>query len=611
MIVNIGRRKWKVKAMDVESHNDEESIAKKETSIWLGCYIDENDDMNSKNAYFYTIDEFLDKLSADTIIKRNKAKTRLVSNVVCYIYNLSFEWSFILPVLLNRGFVFNEKIKFGKDDEYCFNSISTKTCSSVWEVNLKFGKKQGLVKLRDLAKHFGGGLGKVAKSFGLETQKGEIDYRLNRLHNYVVTDEEREYCFKDTRIIIEILMKLQNDKEFFNTISMASYSMKKCLKYGYRSFKPYQKFRRDYPKLNDEESRFLRKSVEGGITYSPPKWQFVDIQKPVLHIDAHQMYPSQMVMKAYPFGRGEYFKGKPPLSRICCCHCLISYDDVKLHSKVQLIGLQANFKYEIWLWNVEIPTMQKVYKNLKIEYIDGYAYKIKMLPFRKYYQSNYEARKIAKKNGDVFNILYYKLLNNSSYGKFIENGHNSIFKNIVRDDGIIDSETIPKDEIELNARYTYIPIGAVTTAYARVCLIETALKFGWEKVLYFDTDSIFVLYDEETKKVWSTINQNDELGGWGLEEINQRAMFTAPKRYKLESDGKTIVKAGGINFKKYLQDNNLDELSYEVNITSSSWQVQRAYRVKGGTLIDFQLKKMDIPAKYQYIYKNNKDIIYN
>ena len=45
-------------------------------------------------------------------------------------------------------------------------------------------KKGGLIKFRDLAKMYGGGLSKVAKAFKLPTQKGEIDYRLNRLsHN--------------------------------------------------------------------------------------------------------------------------------------------------------------------------------------------------------------------------------------------------------------------------------------------------------------------------------------------------------------------------------------------------------------------------------------------
>ena len=162
-------------------------------------------------------------------------------------------------------------------------------------------------------------------------------------------------------------------------------------------------------------------------------------------------------------------------------------------------------------------------------------------------------------------------------------------------------------------------------------LIETALKFGWENILYFDTDSIFCLYNDHTKKVLETqINLKDELGGWAVEEICERAQFTAPKRYKLEvKDGdelKTTIKAGGINFDFYKEHTHAEELEFymneyglsrkealqkidipfdEVNIISSSWEVQRAYRVKGGTIIEFQTKKMDVQKKYVEVYNVN------
>lgn len=612
MKVRIGRKNYIVKAMDVESHNDEESIAKNETSIWLGCYLDEESKVDDPKSYFYTIEEFLARTEEDTRRKRNKAKTRLCNNIVCYIYNLSFEWSFILPVLIDKGFQFS--LKFDKNSEYCYNSTSTKTCSSVWEVNIKYAKNGGILKLRDLAKQFSGGLGKVAKSFGISTQKGEIDYRLNRLHDYVITPEEKEYCFKDTRIIIEILEEIykKQDKEFWNTISMASYSMKKLINETWGMYRyPMRIFRKVYPKLSEKENSFLRKSIEGGITYSPPKWQYINIKAPILHIDAHQMYPSQLYANLYPYGEGHYFKGEPRMDRLCCCRCVISYDDVLLHSKVQLIGLQGVSDYEITLWNFEIQLMKEIYINLEIEYIDGYWYDIKRLPFRNFYKENYDKRKIAKANKDNFNILYYKLLNNSSYGKFIEKGHEFTFKNVIINNKI-DSLVLDKDKKDYLAKYTYVPIGSCTTAYARVYLIRTALKFGWEKVLYFDTDSIFVLYDEETKKIWESLDQEDHLGGWGLEEIDDEAQFTAPKRYKLMTEGKTIVKAGGINFSKFLRDNNMDELEFrETNIESSEWMVQRAYRVKGGTLIDFQRKEINIPKKYEDVYNQNKGIIYS
>ena len=61
-----------------------------------------------------------------------------------------------------------------------------------------------------------------------------------------------------------------------------------------------------------------------------------------------------------------------------------------------------------------------------------------------------------------------------------------------------------------------------------------------------------------------------------------------------------------------MEDNNLTELPFdEIDIISSKWQVQRAYRVKGGTLIEFQEKAMDIQLKYLEIARKNLDNNYS
>lgn len=637
MIRRINRRKYRVFATDFETHNDEESITKQETSIWLACLLDENSKFGDENIFFYDMDSYLDYLESLCSIKRKKIKgkneTRVPKNICIYDFNLSFEWSFILPYLLKRGFQYKETIE--DSDEYVYNTVSTKSVSSVWLINIKFGKSSGRLMFRDLNKLFTGSLKTVAKSFGLETQKGEIDYRLNRLHDYIITEEEKLYCYNDVRIIVEMLVQMneRDDKDFWNSCSMASYSMKKLLKSCFpRATKPYKEFRKIYPELGQEETDFLRQSVGGGITYAPKLWQFIDINKPILHIDAHQMHPTQMYSKPFPYGEGEYFTGRPTkiFKHINCCRIRITYDDVKLHSIISLIGIDMITDKELVVWDFEIPTMYKCYVNLEIEYLDGYCYKAKYAPFRRYVKDNYLARLNARMTKDTFGVLYYKLLNNSSYGKFLEKPHNERFKNTINNLGVIDSIVEEKglDEISVNARYTYLPVGSCIPAYSRVQLIETAFLFGWEKICYFDTDSIFVLLDENTQKVWDSLNQEDFLGGWGLEEICDKAQFTAPKRYKLEVGGLSTIKAGGINFTSYksekvdayILENGLEvdsdtrremiekySIPYgEVNIVSSKWQVQRAYRVKGGTLIEFQTKEISVPKKYIDIYNKNK-----
>lgn len=640
----INRKLYRIYSFDIESHNDEESIAKKETSMWLGCLIDEESKMEDESSYFYDMDSVINKLQELSSPKR-KRDYRPIKNICVYIYNLSFEWSFILPVLIKRGFQFKESIE--AEDEFVYNSVSTRSVSSVWQVNVKFGKKSGNILLRDLAKIYGGGLGKVAKAFNLPTQKGEIDYRKNRLHNYQVTQEEKEYCFKDTRIIVDILLEMikKNDKDFWNSCSMASYSMRRLMRSAYpRSTKPYKDFRKNYPELEEEETKFLRESVGGGLTYATDGWQFKEINQKIGHIDAHQMHPTQMYTKFFPKGEGVYFKGKPTIyfKHINCCRIRVSYDNAILHSCIKLLNNNHMVtNAEIVVWDFEIPTMKKIYQNLEIEYIDGYCYESAKLPWRKYIAQNYKDRLIAKAKHDDFNILFYKLLNNSSYGKFLEKPHNEIIANTLNDEEIITSNVIdkPLDKHRINAKYTYLPVGSCIPAYSRVSLVETALKFcklknnGYpdvSKIIYFDTDSIFFIWDKDTEDVWKTIPQQDFLNNWGWEEMIDRAQFTAPKRYKTESDGKATIKAGGINFLDY-KSKKVDEIisnesldisederkdmieSYqipfdEVNIISSIWRVQRAYRVKGGSIIEFQDKEISIPDKYIEIYNKNVKI---
>ena len=329
--------------------------------------------------------------------------------------------------------------------------------------------------------------------------------------------------------------------------------------------------------------------------------------------------------------------GGLPKGKISACRIRIGYDGVRLHSIIKLIGIDFVEDYELVVWDFEIPTMIKCYKDLRIEYIDGYAYKMRFLPWRSYYADNYKKRLEAKSKHDDFNTLRYKLLNNSSYGKLLEKPHNDIMLNCINNLGLIDSivKMKPTAEWKVNAKYTYLPVGSSIPARTRVYLVETALKFGWEKILYFDTDSIFILWDQEVEKLWQSdkINKADWLGGWALEETIGRCQFTAPKRYKtqeLGSDKITLgnVKAGGINFEDFVLEHYKDEIDTimeenplmtqreaikelefpfdEVNIISSKYKVQRAMRCKGGTIIIFQEKEMSIQKKYKNVYEKNK-----
>ena len=641
MIRQIGKKKYRVFGYDVESHNDEESIDNNETSIWLSCFMDETGKVDDEGIYFFTIESWLERLR-----ELSKPSHHNISNLLIYIFNLSFEWSFILPKLLDMGFKWKESID--RNDEMVFNSISTKTCSSVWQCTIKFHKGSEII-LRDLRKILMGSLESVAKSFHTPTQKGvdDIDYTLNRLHGHVVTDIEKAYCFKDVRILVEILMEMdkRDDKDFWKCCSASSYACSKMINQGYGWAKKKMKaFRKDYPILDSAESTFLRKATSGGITYAPSLYQYKEIKVPMKHIDIHQAHPNSAYRHKFPYGRGTYFNqwSERPNGGMHCIHVKVSYDGVKLHNCIRLIGIDVVDDYDIYAWDFEIQQMYQCYENFHAEFIEGYNYRTKMLPWRKFYKDNYEMRKIAKKNKDDFEIHQRKLLNNSSYGKLLEHGHRTCFENIIDFDGCIDSierDSTPKKrkssdmDIEESlqnddyAKFTCLQVGGVIPAYTRHYLIETALKLGWKNIVYFDTDSIFYLDNAETRENIKNVAIGEELGEYGFENDIINAQFTAPKRYKLteiDKDGKkeNVYHCAGINFnvksvrqhdgslKFYCaghEVNDRDALPTfdELNIIDGVYDIQCTRRCKGGTLIVMKRKEMGVQPKYQHIFDTN------
>lgn len=605
----VGRRNYWIYALDIETHNDEETLAKKETSMWLGCFINEESKMEDESSYFYSWEELLTRLD-DMTRTYSSHKKKQGHNILIYVYNLAFEYSFLLPILFKEGWTWKDK--FEDSDEKVFNAITTKTCTSCWDIKLHFGKNHKLVEFRDLGKIFQGGIREVAKSFGLVTQKGEMDYTLNRLHGHTVTKEEKEYCFKDTRIVIEILqeMKKREDKIFFNSLSSSSYACQKMLSTTYKSHHYIDKWREDYPYINGEESIFLRKSVAGGLTQCNPNYQFKEINERVCHIDANQMHPSSAYLNFFPYGVGEYGKGKPTdPSKISCCHILLSYCGVKIHEIIGLIGIDAIDDYECYVWNFEIPIILQCYQNATIKYIDYYSFNKKKLPWRNFYKDNWDIRMKARETGDKFETMNRKLLNNGSYGKLIEKPHLSTFENTLNEMGVSDSivkeAEIDDENKKYNAKFTYIPVGSCIPAYSRVCLIKTALKIGAEFVLYTDTDSLFFIDNEQTEKALQTLDFRQRLGGWKIEEYLTKSQFAVPKRYKGTTEkGDTYVKAGGFNFG--IDPDTLDFMT--IDLIDSDWDVRRSIRVKGGTIIDCVKKEIRVPSKYLSTYQNNVNI---
>lgn len=610
----IGREWWRVFAFDIETHADPKTIKDRKPGVWLTCMLDENSECGD-DVFDHNIEEWLDRLERMTKPSRT-GKKRKKANILIYVWNLAFEWSYIFPVLKKRGYVYGNVRN--TSDGKTFRSTTTKTCSSVWQAMFRIKDGYGMVQMRDMHKLLPtGSLRSTAKSFGLETQKGEIDYAKDRTApGYEPTELEKIYNFKDTKIVIELCQKIEErgEKEFWSSLSAGTWSMKKAIKRAWpNSLKPYREFRKRYPELSEEENEFIRASAEGGLTYATPRFQFKPLEK-LCHYDAHQMHPSSAYLHMFPYGKGVHGYGRPSardrLTHRVCYRVRVSYTNAILWCNVKLIGVPFVDDFEMTVWDIEIPTMRKCYEDLQIEYLEYYMYNMRPLAWREYLKENYALRHKAKLDKDPFGILFYKLMNNNTYGKLLERPHNWWTENIINDAGEIDSIEHPFDEEDErdNSTFTYLPAGTLIPAYSRVALIEKALALKARNVVYMDTDSLFFLDNQETRPlIGGLFPDYDDLGGWSEEEYILRCQFTAAKRYKLET-----VKGKGDGFLLVGQDVKIagvtfagDEPYDEVNIIDGTYHALTSTRSEGGTLLIPKEKKLKIMPKYLDIYKNN------
>lgn len=112
-------------------------------------------------------------------------------------------------------------------------------------------------------------------------------------------------------------------------------------------------------------------------------------------------------------------------------------------------------------------------------------------------------------------VSYAKLMLNSCYGKM--GNYNKEYNNqiILPEQSTTKAHTLNKTKGGNNL--AYVPAAAYITSYGRTFLAETVNKIGYDKFLYSDTDSIYVLTKEIPKAISQYIDDT-KIGYWAHEK---------------------------------------------------------------------------------------------
>lgn len=564
----------------------------------------------------------------------------LTGNHDCYFHNLKFDGSFIIDYLLRHGYTYDDYLT----EPNTFNTMITEQ-KIFYQIQVRFNDKSRInkngkpthrkgkpvvdkviISFKDSLKKIPLKVSQIAKSYGIEEQKTEIDYKKYRPVGYVLTDKEMEYVSNDVIIIAKALYQLINNQgQTCLTISSDALS---DFKYRLARIDPKKKkekkkveevFRHWFPELTSEADTFIRRAYKGGYTYANPKYTSQLIGEGLVY-DVNSLYPSRMRDCVLPYGVPLYFKGEPEIGKegyplfIIHVKCRFELKEGYLPT----IQLKNNSRFheteylssvdsveELYLTSIDFEIFINHYNIYDFEYIDGFYFRGRVGFFEEYIE---HWGNIKKSTEDKGLRQLAKLMLNSLYGKFASSTSGLVKQPFLNEKEEVNFEPVIKED----RPSVYTALACFTTAHARHLMITTA-QTCYDRFLYCDTDSLHVIGTEIPD-----INIHDkELGFWKCEGVFRQAKYLRAKTYiesfyQLNGDNisnpKEINTSNGINMEVKcagMPDNMKQLVTYEnFNLgqiysgrmgqdETKSYAKLVPKTVKGGVVLverDFQIK---------------------
>ena len=470
----------------------------------------------------------------------------------CYFHNLKFDGSFIIDYLLRNGFTYDDYLT----EENTFNTLITDQ-KIYYQIQVRFndkpkinknGKpsmrkgepvfKKCMISFKDSLKKIPLKVSQIAKAYGIEEQKTEIDYNMYRPVGYELTEKEKEYVSNDVIIVAKALYQMINEQKQ-TSLTMSSDAMndfKHRLANVPRGTSKNREraetvFRHWFPELSNDVDSYIRRAYKGGYTYANPKYTSQLIGEGLVY-DVNSLYPSRMYQNVLPYGEPVYFTGEPNPPD--------DYPLFILHIKCRfeikpnylpIIQLKNNARFheteylehvdsveDLYLTNIDFSMFMEHYDVYDFEYVDGYYFKGYNGFFKEYIDYWIDIKK--KNKGGLRQLA--KLMLNSLYGKFASSTSGLMKEPYLNEDEEVKYQSVEKDQRPC----VYTALACFTTAYARQLMITTA-QSCYERFLYCDTDSLHV----HGLEIPDIPIHDKELGYWKCEGVFKQAKYLRAKTY--------------------------------------------------------------------------------
>jgi hypothetical protein len=278
-------------------------------------------------------------------------------------------------------------------------------------------------------------------------------------------------------------------------------------------------------------------------------------------VDINSMYPYVMRENEYPTQIAALWKrvDLDEYARLRGRYLFTSDCTVETDEPVYAMHRQGKLIFPVGRFRVNLASagLEYAYDHGHLRRINQLALYHKDAIFRDYVDYFYPLRLAAKKRGDERQSFFLKILMNSLYGKFGQNGRKWKTDDDLADDNDIrvwaefDADTdeithfrqigriIQQLEGRAESANSHPAIAAHVTEYARFYLWELIKLGGRENVYYCDTDSLFT-NDNGLNRLHGVIDA-DRLGALKLEETASYLAIRGLKDYQF---GKKVTLKG-------------------------------------------------------------------
>ena len=479
------------------------------------------------------------------------------NNSKFFFHNLKFDGEFIINWAFLNGFKHVEKLEDIKDKTF---TTLISDMGQFYTITLYFEKKNKKVKkitFIDSLKIIPFSVNDIAKSFGLEISKLELDYNKFRKEGHELTKEEREYIKNDVLIVAKALNILF--KEDLKKQTTGSNALN-----DFKSMISKWRFEHYFPELDYDIDKDIRKAYKGGFTYLNPIYKEKEVEN-ITILDVNSLYPYVMYSKKLPFGEPLFFEGQYKKDCIYDLYIQMIQCSFELKpNKIPTIQIKNNKYYFraneylessngeiviLYLTNVDLDLFFENYYVYDLEYIAGWKFKSIKGIFTSYIDKWIERKIKAGKEGNKGQRTLAKLMLNSLYGKFATSMDVQSKIPYLDETGIVKYKLSEKEK----KKGIYIPIACFITAYAREKTIRTSQaikdysisKYGIDKYIYSDTDSIHTTLGIDELCKFCEID-DFKLGAWANEGFAEKGKFIRQKCYIEQIEGKLKITCAGL-----------------------------------------------------------------